>query len=87
MALATETRSDTEFQRDVLAELKWEPRVQPNEIVKDGEEDRGGAETDGRERRIADQCRSKGQQGHLEGDSAANPIPNAIMTRTYPSRE
>jgi osmotically-inducible protein OsmY len=39
MALATETRSDTEIQRDVLGELKWEPRIQPNEIgviVKDG---------------------------------------------------
>jgi osmotically-inducible protein OsmY len=39
MALATETRTDTQIQTDVLAELKWEPRVQPNEIgvmVKDG---------------------------------------------------
>ena len=39
MALATETRTDTQIQTDVLAELKWEPRVLPNEIgvmVKDG---------------------------------------------------
>ena len=39
MALATETRTDTQIQADVLAELKWEPRVKPNEIgvtVKDG---------------------------------------------------
>src|SRR5258705_1204951 len=39
MALATETRADTQIQTDVLAELKWEPRVAPNEIgvaVKDG---------------------------------------------------
>ena len=36
---AVETRSDEEIQRDVLAELAWESRVQPNEIgviVKDG---------------------------------------------------
>src|ERR1700704_1422991 len=39
MALATETRTDTQIQRDVLAELKWDARVMPNEIgvaVKDG---------------------------------------------------
>jgi osmotically-inducible protein OsmY len=39
MALATETRTDAEIQSEVLAELKYEPRVQPNEIgvaVKDG---------------------------------------------------
>ena len=39
MAVATETRTDTQIQADVLAELKFEPRVQPNEIgvvVKDG---------------------------------------------------
>jgi osmotically-inducible protein OsmY len=39
MAVATEIRTDTQIQSDVLAELKWEPRVQPNEIgvvVKDG---------------------------------------------------
>lgn len=39
MAVATETRTDAEIQADVLAELKYEPRVQPNEIgvaVKDG---------------------------------------------------
>src|SRR6058998_2391424 len=39
MALATETRTDAQIQSDILAELKWEPRVQPNEIgvvVKDG---------------------------------------------------
>ncbi len=36
---AVETRSDEETQREVLAELKWESRLQPNEIgviVKDG---------------------------------------------------
>jgi osmotically-inducible protein OsmY len=32
MAVATETRTDAQIQSDVLAELKWEPRVQPNEI-------------------------------------------------------
>jgi osmotically-inducible protein OsmY len=39
MPVATETRTDTQIQADVLAELKWEPRVTPNEIgviVKDG---------------------------------------------------
>jgi osmotically-inducible protein OsmY len=39
MAVATETRTDIQIQSDVLAELKWEPRVQPNEIgvvVKNG---------------------------------------------------
>jgi len=39
MALATETKTDTQIQQDVLAELKWEPRVNPSEIgvsVKDG---------------------------------------------------
>jgi osmotically-inducible protein OsmY len=39
MALAVENRTDTQIQTDVLAELKWEPRVVPNEIgvaVKDG---------------------------------------------------
>jgi osmotically-inducible protein OsmY len=39
MALATDTRTDAQVQSDVLAELRWEPRVQPNEIgvmVKDG---------------------------------------------------
>jgi osmotically-inducible protein OsmY len=39
MALLTETRTDAQIQTDVLAELKWEPRVSPNEIgvvVKDG---------------------------------------------------
>ena len=39
IATATVTRSDGQIQRDVLAELKWDARVQPNEIgvaVKDG---------------------------------------------------
>jgi len=39
MAATSETRTDTQIQADVLAELKWEPRVQPNEIgvaVKNG---------------------------------------------------
>jgi osmotically-inducible protein OsmY len=39
MAVTTETRTDVQIQSDVLAELKWEPRLQPNEIgviVKDG---------------------------------------------------
>ena len=39
MALATETRTDSQIQADVLAELRFEPRVQPNEIgvaVKEG---------------------------------------------------
>jgi osmotically-inducible protein OsmY len=38
-ATRTQTRTDEEIQRDVLAELKFEPRVLPNEIgvaVKDG---------------------------------------------------
>jgi osmotically-inducible protein OsmY len=38
-AVATEVRTDEQIQRDVLAELKWEPRLSPNEIgvvVKDG---------------------------------------------------
>jgi osmotically-inducible protein OsmY len=37
--VATETRPDDQIQTDLLAELKWEPRVQPNEIgvaVKNG---------------------------------------------------
>jgi osmotically-inducible protein OsmY len=39
MTIATETRTDAQIQTDVLAELKWEPRVQSTEIgvaVKDG---------------------------------------------------
>jgi osmotically-inducible protein OsmY len=39
MPVATETRPDTQIQSDVLAELKWDSRVLPNEIgvvVKDG---------------------------------------------------
>lgn len=39
MAVATQTRTDAQIQDDVLAELRFEPRVQPNEIgvsVKDG---------------------------------------------------
>src|SRR5258708_17363596 len=37
--MAVSVRSDEEIQRDVLEELKWDSRVQPNEIgvaVKDG---------------------------------------------------
>src|SRR3977135_1714888 len=39
MPVATETRTDAQIQSDVLAELKWDSRVPPNEIgvvVKDG---------------------------------------------------
>ena len=39
MATAITTRTDAQIQRDVLDELKWDARVQPNEIgvaVKDG---------------------------------------------------
>src|SRR4051795_9601594 len=39
MATAMTTRTDEEIQRDVLEELMWDARVQPNEIgvaVKDG---------------------------------------------------
>ena len=39
MAIAAETRTDAQIQADVLAELKWDARVLPNEIgvaVKDG---------------------------------------------------
>jgi len=39
MTTATVSRTDEQIQKDVLAELKWEPRVLPNEIgvaVKDG---------------------------------------------------
>jgi osmotically-inducible protein OsmY len=39
MAVGTEPRTDEQVREDVLAELKWEPRVQPNEIgvtVKNG---------------------------------------------------
>lgn len=32
MAVTNEARTDAQIQSDVLAELKWEPRVQPNEI-------------------------------------------------------
>src|SRR5438477_9421775 len=38
-AVRSETRTDEDIQRDVLAELKWDARVQPNEIgvsVRDG---------------------------------------------------
>src|SRR5436190_19194164 len=38
-ATATRTQTDEQIQNDVLAELKWDARVQPNEIgvsVKDG---------------------------------------------------
>ncbi len=39
MATATLVRTDEEIQQDVLAELKWDAKLQPNEIgvtVKDG---------------------------------------------------
>jgi osmotically-inducible protein OsmY len=39
MTVSTKTRSDTEIQKDVLAELQWDPRVHTTEIgvaVKDG---------------------------------------------------
>ena len=39
MTVATAARTDVDIQSEVLAELKWEPRVQANEIgvvVKDG---------------------------------------------------
>jgi osmotically-inducible protein OsmY len=39
MATTTDVRSDAQIQADILEELKWEPRLQPNEIgviVKDG---------------------------------------------------
>ena len=39
MAITTAVRSDTQLQADVLAELKWDARVQPNDVgvsVKDG---------------------------------------------------
>ena len=39
MAVATETKTDSQLKTDVEAELRWEPRVNPNEIgvaVKDG---------------------------------------------------
>ena len=39
MTVATASRTDVDIQNEVLAELKWEPRVQSNEIgvaVKDG---------------------------------------------------
>ena len=32
MAITTAVRSDTQIQADVLAELKWDARVQPNEV-------------------------------------------------------
>jgi osmotically-inducible protein OsmY len=32
MAVATTTHTDEEIQRDVLSELKWDARIQPNEI-------------------------------------------------------
>ncbi len=39
MTLLTKTKTDADIQRDVLDELKWDARVQPNEVgvaVKDG---------------------------------------------------
>ena len=39
MAVATDIRTDQEIQQDVLSELKWDARVQPNEVgvsVKNG---------------------------------------------------
>jgi osmotically-inducible protein OsmY len=39
VAPATETRTDAQIQADVLAELRWDPRLKPNEIgviAKDG---------------------------------------------------
>ena len=32
MATVTETRTDEQIQSDVLAQLKWDARVMPNEI-------------------------------------------------------
>ena len=45
MATAALIPSDEQIQKDVLAELKWDARVQPNEIgvaVKDGVVTLGG---------------------------------------------
>ena len=39
MAVTSETRTDAQIQSDVITELKWDPRAQPNEIgviVKNG---------------------------------------------------
>jgi osmotically-inducible protein OsmY len=39
MATATLIRTDQEIQKDVMAELRWDAQIQPNEIgvaVKDG---------------------------------------------------
>jgi len=39
MVTATLNRSDIEIQKDVMAELRWDARLQPNEIgviVRDG---------------------------------------------------
>src|SRR5512138_81445 len=39
MTTATETRTDEQIQREVMEELKWDARVQPNDIgvaVRDG---------------------------------------------------
>jgi len=33
MTTATVSRTDEQIQKDVLAELKWEPRVLPNEMA------------------------------------------------------
>lgn len=33
MAVTSKTRTDAQIQADVVAELRWEPRVQPNEIA------------------------------------------------------
>jgi osmotically-inducible protein OsmY len=41
-ATATETRTDEEIQRDVIAELRWDARVKPNEI---GVQVKGGVVT------------------------------------------
>src|SRR5258705_369375 len=41
-ATATETRTDEEIQRDVIAELRWDARVKPNEI---GVQVKGGGVT------------------------------------------
>src|SRR5437879_429343 len=47
MGMATVTRigtqTDQDIQRDVLNELRWEPRVQPNEIGVGGKDGRGAA--------------------------------------------
>jgi osmotically-inducible protein OsmY len=82
MAVATETRTDAQIQSDVLAELRWDPRMQPNEIgvtVKDGVVTLTGTVDSYTKKSAAEQAAHR-----VRGVKA---VANDIEVRLFPSAE